>query len=359
MKRIVCKQGCLYVSGSWRALFDPAASLFIVNLLSLQFINPLPMFTTPVEIPLSPAFIDHQTKVLILGSCFSENIGRKMQRAFFDVGVNPFGVLYNPFSILNGINLLLDGACLQHDQLFHHASLWHSFSHDSSFSAPEADVALKKINSSLAEAAAFLRQADFLFITFGTAWVFELADTGTIVSNCHKLPGSFFRRRRLRVEEITAAYGQVIESLQQNFPNLHLVFTISPIRHLKDGARGNNVSKSVLSLAIEDLLSNFRNLHYFPAYEIVMDELRDYRFYASDMLHISDVAVDYIWKRFSETYFSSETRVLQKRLEKYSADLAHIPMHPDSSAYLAFQKNVERRRMEILADYPFLRARML
>ena len=192
-------------------------------------------------------------------------------------------------------------------------------------------------------------------ITFGTSWVFEEKKTGNIVSNCHKLPANDFVRRRLTVEEIVSLYTKLFAKLRELFPKLKLVFSVSPIRHWKDGAHENNVSKSILLLAIEQLQKQFENVEYFPAYEIQMDELRDYRFYASDMFHPSDVAVDYIWKRFSETYFDNKTLKIKKELEQLYADLSHRPLQPNSEEFLLFQKNIENRKMKICTEYPFLK----
>ncbi len=316
------------------------------------------MFTTSVEIPPSSVDIDHKSQILTLGSCFSENIGKKLQNAFFNIDVNPFGVLYNPLSIQNSLRLLLDDKEFTEKDIFRHASLWHSFSHDSSFSHIDADTTLKAINSRLRQASVNLSKADFLLITFGTAWVFEQANGGNVVSNCHKLPAAEFRRRRLTLDEIVNNYNDLIQTLQTSFPNLRIVFSVSPIRHWKDGAHENNISKATLLLAIDELTRKYSNIDYFPAYEIVMDELRDYRFYASDMLHPSETAVDYIWKRFGETYFSPETQALQKRLEQLSADLAHRALHPETEEYQSFLKNTEKRRSEIIRDYPFMADRI-
>ena len=312
------------------------------------------MFQTNVEIPKSELKLSHTDQMLTLGSCFAENIGRKMQRVYFDVEVNPFGVLYNPVSILQSIDLMLDKKVFAEEDLFKYRELWNSFSHSSLFSATTPEQCLSNMNASLSSATAVLKPGSVLLITFGTAWVFEEKKSGSVVSNCHKLPASHFVRRRLSVDEIVSDYSVLILKLKTLFPKLKIIFSVSPIRHWKDGAHENNISKSTLLLAIAALQQQFDSVDYFPAYEIQLDELRDYRFYASDMLHPADVAVDYIWQRFSETYFDAVTTGLKKELEQVVADLNHHPLFPESEEYRKFQKNTEKKITTLKKNYSFL-----
>jgi hypothetical protein len=312
------------------------------------------MFQTQVEIPRAPFTISYENRIMTLGSCFAENIGKKMQDVYFDMDINPFGVLYNPVSILNSIEILIANKQFTENDLFENRGLWQSFAYSSLFSDTTADGCLTKINDRLKLASAFLMQTDFLFITFGTAWVYEEQKSGSVVSNCHKLPASYFNRRRLTVDEIVADYSTLINRLSELMPHLKIVFSVSPIRHWKDGAHENNVSKSTLLLAIDELQKQFSQMAYFPAYEIQLDELRDYRFYASDMLHPSDVAVDYIWKRFSETYFSEATMSMKRQFEQLVADLSHRPLQPNSEEFKQFLKNTENRKAKLISDFPFI-----
>ena len=316
------------------------------------------MFQTKVDIPVSEVKISYEDKIMALGSCFAQNIGQKMQEVWFDTNINPFGVLYNPVSILKSIELLIENIAFTESHLFENRGLWQSFSHSSLFSDIISEKCLTKINESYIPACNFFEKADFLLITFGTAWVFEEKITGKIVSNCHKLPANHFVRRRLTVKEIVNEYSILIEKLSQLFPKMKLIFSVSPIRHWKDGAHENNLSKSILLLAIDELQLKFPLVQYFPAYEIQMDELRDYRFYAADMLHPSDVAVDYIWKRFSEAYFDDLTQKIKKEMEQLHADLSHRPLQPDSDEFRLFQKNIEKRKGYLLEEYPFLKHRI-
>ena len=316
------------------------------------------MFQTKVEIPKSDFNIAYEDRVMTLGSCFAENIGQRMQKLYFDIDVNPFGVLYNPVSIRNSIDLLIENKLFTQETVFENRGLWQSFAHSSLFSDTSAEKCLSNINRRFQHAATFLQRTDYLLITFGTAWVFEEKKSGRVVSNCHKLPANNFLRRRLTVDEIVADYTILINRLINAFPRLKIIFSVSPIRHWKDGAYENNISKSTLLLVVDTLQRQFSQVQYFPAYEIQMDELRDYRFYASDMLHPSEVAVDYIWNRFSETYFDEATTVVKAELEQLASDLSHRPLHPESEEFEKFKHSVQKKKTALVKKYPFLEKRL-
>ena len=315
-------------------------------------------FRTKVNIPASDLKITYEDSIMTLGSCFTENIGRKLQQVYFETVINPFGVLYNPVSISNSIRLLLNNKLFKESDLFENRGLWQSFSHSSLFSAITPDQCLRNINESYQKAIDMLQKTDYLLITFGTAWVYEDQKSGRVVSNCHKLPAANFSRRRLTVDEIVSEYSKLINELTDKLPDLKLIFSVSPIRHWKDGVHENNLSKSILLLAIEALQNQFANVDYFPAYEIQLDELRDYRFYTADMLHPSEMAIDYIWAKFCETYFSESTLKLKKELEQLSVDLAHRPLHPESEEYRLFKRTIEKKKALLIQNYPFLEKRL-
>ncbi len=295
-------------------------------------------FRTIVPIKPFETKLLHASRCMMLGSCFTENMGERLHNAKFSVDMNPFGILYNPFSIEKAISYLLDNHLFESSELVEHGGKWHSFMHHSRFSDIEQSKCLEVINNRILLSSRNLREADFLFVTFGTAWVYELKETGAIVSNCHKLPDSLFNRRRLAVEEIADKYTLIINRLIEYNPKLQVVFTVSPIRHWKDGAHENQLSKSILLLAIDALVQQFDDVKYFPAYELMMDDLRDYRFYTEDMLHPNNVAVNYIWERFSETYFSDVTKRAVSELEKFMKSLAHRPFNKDGEEYERFCK---------------------
>lgn len=313
------------------------------------------MFQTIINIPESVQKINYNHTILSMGSCFAENIGKRMKDIYFQIDTNPFGVLYNPISISNSLDLLLENKQFTANDLFESRGLWHSFSHSSLFSENSEENCLSAINERIKIAIEYLAKTDYLLITFGTAWVYEEQESGRVVSNCHKLPANQFKRRRLTVDQIVQDYLLLIEKLNKLLPHLTIVFSVSPIRHWKDGAHENNISKSTLMLAIDKLQNAYNNIHYFPSYEIQMDELRDYRFYAADMLHPSEVAIDYIWKRFTETFFEKNTITTKKEIEQLNADLSHRPMKPDSEEFKKFKLNIESKKQNLIADYPFLK----
>ncbi|MDP2336424.1 MAG: GSCFA domain-containing protein [Bacteroidota bacterium] len=301
-------------------------------------------FFTEIEIPEFPWKMDYSKSMMFFGSCFSENIGQKLLDLKFNVDMNPFGILYNPESIANSLRILLEKRIFTEDDLFNDQGLWNSFYHHSRFSDVDREVALGKINNRISLSHEFLKKADFLVITFGTAWVYELKKTGRIVSNCHKVPAAEFKRFRLGVYEITEVYRELLMELRKVSPDLKVIFTVSPIRHWKDGAVENQVSKATLLLAIDQLKTGFGSqaCAYFPSYEIMMDELRDYRFYAEDMLHLSTVATDYIFRRFSQSMIAGESLTISKKLVKIRKALLHRPVNPGSVEYKKFlQSNLD------------------
>lgn len=253
---------------------------------------------TPVETGRSKVGVSLNDKIVILGSCFADNMGQKMVDLGFDVCLNPFGTLYNPVSVCNSVARLTSGIPFSKDecvQMGAGAGLVCSFSHHTSFARRTEDEFLQVANASLKEASLRWKAASKVIITLGTAWIYEYLRSGETVSNCLKIDAKEFTRRRLSVRETATLLMNMIA----RHPEKEFMFTVSPIRHFKDGAHGNQISKSTLLLALDEVLAKFpERCEYFPAYEIVLDELRDYRFYAADMIHPSDQAVDYLWSRF-------------------------------------------------------------
>lgn len=274
---------------------------------------------------------------LLLGSCFAENIGEKLASHCFAVDVNPFGTLYNPASVSAGVRMLAEDKRFTASDLFLHEDLYHSFAHHSRFSASTEEDCLRQINERMVVSSASLKSAGRLVVTFGTAWVYRLKRDGRIAANCHKLPEKLFIRSRLTVDEIVDDWTDLIDMLLRGNPDLKILFTVSPIRHWKDGANGNQLSKATLLLAVDELRRRFPDsADYFPAYEIMMDELRDYRFYADDMLHPSPLAVDYIWECFSGQFLDREAQALLKDLAAINKAVSHKPFNPESDSYKDF-----------------------
>jgi hypothetical protein len=313
-------------------------------------------FFTEIEVPESPLKIDYSTGIMMMGSCFAENIGGKLQQLKFDIDLNPFGILYNPVSIANSLEFLVGKRLFSPSDLFFSNGTWSSVFHHGRFSDSDPGKALDEINSRIIAGSENLKKAKFLFLTFGTAWVYEYIKTGQVVSNCHKIPAGQFNRYRLDVSDITETYLKLLGKIKIVNPGLNIVFTVSPIRHWKDGAVGNQVSKSTLILAISKIIERLKDprYSYFPSYEIVMDELRDYRFYAEDMLHISDTAINFIWNRFVKTFIEPQAKNISDEVAKIIDATNHRPFNSETGEYAKFIKKCLDNVKKLLTMYPFL-----
>ncbi len=288
---------------------------------------------TIVDCKPSERKIGYEDKILMLGSCFSDEIGEQMKQRNMSVTCNPFGTLYNPLSIANALNFQIFQS--SNFPLVYHDGLWHSMMHHGSFSRPTREEAEEAVKASIETMQNALQEATVVIVTFGTAWIYEM--NGEIVGNCHKLTADRFTRRRLSVDEIVAAWQPIIE----RYSDRHWIFTVSPIRHVKDGLHENQLSKATLLMAIEHLTAEGgltversysgaviqRSVHYFPSYEILLDELRDYRFYADDLVHPSSLAVNYIWERFVDTFCTPQTRNEMIIQHKRWKQTQHRPLH--------------------------------
>lgn len=310
-------------------------------------------FRTKVNIESSGLTIDYDTRLCLFGSCFIEHIGRYLNQNKFNAQVNPFGVLYNPLSISQSIGLLLDDRIFSESDLIHDKGLYHSFDYHGSFSSPESSIILNSINDASQIASQTIKNADLLIITFGTSFVYEYIPTGKIVSNCHKIQANQFRRFRLREEEIVLEWLSLIDRLIFIKPTIKILFTVSPIRHLKDGAHGNQLSKATLLMAIDQIVAERKNCYYFPSYEIMLDELRDYRFYADDMLHPSSMAIEYIWKIFSESYFSPATHSILKQWNSLLRSINHRPFNEQTKEHKHFIRQTLLKLEDFQNKYPY------
>ena len=298
--------------------------------------------------------IDYNSRLMMLGSCFAENMGSKFSYYKFDVDVNPCGIIYNPLSVANVLRLLVEGKRFEKNDLREVGGKWVSLFHHGAFSSADPDECLHRINDRLTKATGELRTLDLLVITRGTAWVYKYIPENIIVSNCHKIPSREFERSRLSVEDIVREYLVLIERLREINPGLRILFTVSPIRHWKDGAHGNQLSKATLLLAIDRLREEIQHVYYFPAYEIVLDELRDYRFYAEDMLHVSGFTVDYIWERFLYSFISPEVFGLMNQIGRINKGVAHRPFEPQSEEYQRLVKKMLAEIAMISRSYPMI-----
>ncbi len=314
-------------------------------------------FRTEYRVAESSFKIRHDHPVVLAGSCFTDHIGQRLRQGGFDAGINPFGTLFNPSSIANCVHTLIEGNEFTPDDFFRHNELWHSFSLHSDYSGTMLELLLAKINETIHENRERLRRASCLLITFGTAWVYEHTETAKTVANCHKLPGHFFRKRKLSIEEIVQEYTLLFEALAAYNPALKIVLTLSPVRHLKDGFTENQWSKSTLYMAIRELEQTFAQVIYFPAYEIVMDDLRDYRFFNTDLVHPSENAIHYTWEKFCATFLESDTLQLTTQVSTLFQRMRHRPLHPDTEAHLRFTEETEKEYLRLKKLLPHLELR--
>lgn len=307
-------------------------------------------FRTEISPVSYPFHISHSDSIMLVGSCFVENIGAMMKEAKFNVAINPYGILYNPLSISKSIKEILTCKVYGEEDIFCHDGLWHSFMHHGSFSCPDKNECLEKINISIRHASDFLKSADYMFLTFGTAFVYRYGNE--VVSNCHKIQEKKFCREIASVSEMTEEMSDMILCLKEYNSKLKIICTVSPIRHIRDGLHQNQISKASLLLMINELSERFNDiLYYFPAYEIVMDDLRDYRFYADDLVHVSNSAIQYIWNIFCDSMFSKGTKEMIGECRKIAASLNHRPLHPDSNEYVRFVSGIKDRIDKIVSKY--------
>lgn len=309
------------------------------------------IFSTPIKIPQSNFKISHKNEVFLIGSCFSQNINKKLKETKFKVALNSFGTIYNPISIADNLNRLLKVKHYDGNDIYNYKDeKLVNFSNQSSSHKIDESAFLMKENDKLAADILALNQSNTIILTFGTAWVYEWKETNQIVANCHKIPNTFFSKRLLTVAEIVAKYEALLNQLTAK----NIVFTVSPVRHAKGGLHENNLSKSTLHLAINELVNKFKNCHYFPAYEIVIDELRDYRFYKEDMVHPTDQAINYVWEKFRETYFDENTIQLIEEIIKIKNAAAHKPFNYESTEHQFFIKKQLETINYLKSKYPFL-----
>lgn len=315
--------------------------------------------TTRIDITPSTDKIKHGDTVLTLGSCFADEMGERMDHEKFDVVVNPFGTLYNPSSICAHVLRCLSERYYQagDPEIFEADGLWHSWMHHGSFSDPDRDKLLSRLNAMLHLTAQTLRTARWLIVTFGTAYVYRLKQNGMLVANCHKQPDSLFLRERIPAVDIADMWKQALQLLSAVNPQLKVIFTVSPIRHRRDGLHQNQLSKAELLLGIDALSASatLSELHsYFPSYEILLDELRDYRFYANDLAHPSQMAVDYIYERFCHTYMTPGTMALAAQCRDVYRALAHLPFRPESTQYQQFLRQTLEKIHQLRQEHPYL-----
>lgn len=296
-----------------------------------------------ISIPKANVTLAHSEPALALGSCFANEIGRKLTEHLFDCCENPLGTIFNPLAISELIYRSLNNIDFTESEFFLQNELWHHDLVHSSFASADLEESIDRSNTALQELRSYLLRSKLLFLTLGTAWVYRHKSNKKTIAHNHRRPLSTLDRSLAEPNEIFDALCDTIECLNKNAPQLALCITVSPVKHLRDGLLENTLSKSSLRLSAHKLIEKYPQINYFPAYEILTDELRDYRFYASDLAHPNDQAIDYIWQRFSETFFNQTTQNHTRRIEEIKKSLAHRPNHPETKAYKNFKTELEKR----------------
>ncbi len=297
------------------------------------------MFRTELHIPVSNLNLTLQDGIVTIGSCFAEVIGSKLQQNKAQVLVNPFGTIFNPLSVDKLLRASAGEAHAFADNLVQHNGIWYAYDLHSSLSSPNRDALLATLQERLDSTRTALQEAKLLIITLGTAVGYRLQRTGEVVANCHKLPSRQFSRELLPLHSLLPDMQATVQVLHKLNPNLHMLLTVSPVRHIKETMEVNSVSKALLRILCHELVQQQRQTHYFPAFELMLDDLRDYRFYGRDMVHPTEVAEDYIWEKFSQAYLAQDFQTFIHDWDKIRRALSHRPFHPESAAHQAFLKN--------------------
>ncbi|WP_428742579.1 GSCFA domain-containing protein [Tenacibaculum sp.] len=313
------------------------------------------IFQTQIPLKKQPHHqIDYHSNLLLLGSCFSENIGNQLSYYKFQSKQNPFGILFHP----KAIELLITNSINQkeytEDAIFFHNERWHCFEAHSALSSPSKEELLSNLNNNVNSTFKQLKDASHVIITLGTAWVYREIATDTLVANCHKIPQKKFLKELLSIDEILESLEAINSLVQSLNKDISIIYTVSPVRHIKDGFIENQRSKAHLLSAIHQVVEPRKKVYYFPSYEIMMDELRDYRFYAEDMIHPNQTAINYIWEKFSETWFTEDTLKVMKEVETIQKGLTHKPFNPNSEAHLLFLEKLQQKKEILLQAFPFM-----
>lgn len=300
--------------------------------------------------------IDYHSKILLLGSCFSENIGNQLAYFKFNCKVNPFGILFHPKAIKSFITTTIAQKKITKEELIFNNERWHYLNAHSSLSGTNKEVIISNLNTKLEHTYADLKTTSHLIITLGTAWVYRHLQTNEVVANCHKIPQKNFNKELLSIETIYNSLQHVINAIKTINKEVHVIFTVSPIRHVKDGFIENTRSKAHLISAIHKLTeTNEKKVSYFPSYEIVMDELRDYRFYKEDMLHPNKTAINYIWEKFVATWFTASSEKIMQTIDGIQKGISHKPFNANSEQHQQFLKSLKKKITQVQQEIPTIK----
>ncbi len=313
-------------------------------------------FTTKIPIQKSSFPIDYDSKILLLGSCFAENMGEKFDYFKFQTTINPFGIIFNSVSIEKLIRRSIEKRKFTENDIFFHNDLWHCFEVHSELSNSDKDAFLESLNDLIRSTNKHLSDSTHIIITLGTSWVYRNIESNEIVANCHKVPQKQFTKELLSIHQTEESLQSIISLIHSVNPNCNFIFTVSPVRHIKDGFTENTLSKAHLIAAIHKTIDHHPSpITYFPSYEIMMDELRDYRFYAEDMLHPNQTAIDYIWIQFFENYISESVFGLMNEICSIQKGLQHRPFNPNTENHQKFLNQLDLKIKAIKNQYPFIK----
>ncbi|MBI3520831.1 MAG: GSCFA domain-containing protein, partial [Bacteroidetes bacterium] len=296
----------------------------------------------------------HQDGLLLIGSCFSEHIGNRLNDLKFNVNSNPFGIVFNPKSIETSLSRIIHQNYFTAKDVFEKEGLWYSFEAHSSVCGSSEDELLKTLNQAIDIWNEQLKSAHWLTVTFGSAFAYKHLERHSIVANCHKLPQALFEKHLLEASDIITDYNILLNAIKQHYPQIRILFTVSPVKHLRDGVVENNLSKAMLIQSVHSLIKEHTNCFYFPAFELVNDDLRDYRFYESDMAHPNKQAIDYVWKRFEETYFNDKTQTINEKVTQIHQAYHHRLFNETTSSSLKFKHKFYQQCVTLQAEYPYL-----
>ncbi|HGY54775.1 MAG TPA: GSCFA domain protein [Caldithrix abyssi] len=311
-------------------------------------------FRTEIPLPEYPFRLEHSYKFVTLGSCFATNIADRLRSYRFSVLDNPFGVLYNPASILQSLQLLQSNQQVTKEDLIYYDEEWHSFDHHSDFSRSNAEECLQAVNSGLDKSRIYFKDAEVLMITYGTAYVYKHIRRGRIVSNCHRVPAAEFEHFRLDFADIVEMIRDSIRIARNLNPAVKIIFSISPVRYLKEGFAENQLSKALLILAVYKAIEREEHCVYFPAYEIMMDDLRDYRFYEGNLTHPNTMAIDYIWHIFSRSLLSEDCLNMMEQVKQVVQAYSHKPRNLQSKKYHQFIRKSLQFAESLKKQYTYL-----
>ncbi len=305
-------------------------------------------FRTELEVVKESVELDYSSTVFFIGSCFSTTIYSELkERGFKYISGNPFGVLFNPVAIANALTRIIEQKKVEKEEFFENQGIFRHWDFGSQIFEKDVQTTVTKLNETIVSQHQFLKKTHVVFITLGTAWVYELIENQKIVANCHKMQASSFKKRLLKAAEIQKAIEEMVEKLHQINPSVHVVLTVSPIRHIKDGMVENQRSKSILLTAVHELVDTIKNVSYFPSYELIMDDLRDYRFYKKDLIHPNEQAIEYIWDKFKTAYFSKKTIEQITQVEKLAKSLQHRSLNQQSEKDLLFKEKLRKQEQEL------------